>query len=191
MPLPGASLVPTSELSNAIWVRVAKHPRIDTLSTCDQSLAMRNAILLVAGLVLALPARADLRSGDDKLLHGDYAEAITAYREVIKKGGRDAARAQVQLGRALLVTGDHAGARAAAEAASKDRGAGADAKVLLAEVHRAGGRPAESRALLEEVVKKEPRHLRARAQLGLVHEETGEKKLADALWNKFYDDYDA
>jgi tetratricopeptide (TPR) repeat protein len=146
---------------------------------------MRIAILLVTGIALAgAPARADLRSGDDKLLHGDYADAIAAYRAVVKKGGKDAPRAHLRLGRALLLTGDLDGARAAAEKA------GVDGKVLLAEVHRATGKQAEARALLEEVVKKDPRHLRARAQLGLVYEETGEKKLATAVWNKFYDDYD-
>ncbi len=89
-------------------------------------------------------------------------------------------------GRLLLRKGELEAARAAAEKLKTS-----DGRVLLAETHRAAGRTAEARALLEQVVKKEPRLLRARAQLGLVYEETGEKKLADAVWNGFYDDHDA
>ena len=40
----------------------------------------------------ASEARADVRSGDDKFLHGDYSDAADAYRAV---KGKDAARAQV------------------------------------------------------------------------------------------------
>jgi tetratricopeptide (TPR) repeat protein len=153
---------------------------------------MRNATFVVALLALAAaPARADVRAGDDKLLHGDYQEAIAAYRATIVKGGKEAQRAQLRLGRALFLTGDLAGARAAAEAAGKgDRELALDAKVLGAEVRRAAGETAAARSLLEDVVKKQPRHLRARAELGLVYEETGEKALAARIWNQFYDDYD-
>jgi tetratricopeptide (TPR) repeat protein len=154
---------------------------------------LRFARVIVVGLVgMGALARADVAAGDDKLLHGDYAEAIATYRAV---KGKDAGRAQLRLGRALLVTGDLAGARAAAEAAGKaadkDRALAADAAVLSAEIHRVAGEHGKARALLEATVKKEPRHLRARAQLGLVYEATGEKALAARIWNGFYDDHDA
>src|SRR5262249_41351172 len=80
---------------------------------------LRMARLLCVALLgaLASTAWADLRSGDDKALHGDYAEAAQAYRAV---KGKDAPRAQLHLGRVLLQTGDYAGAEAVAEAAAKD-----------------------------------------------------------------------
>ncbi|HKA89313.1 MAG TPA: tetratricopeptide repeat protein [Haliangiales bacterium] len=146
----------------------------------------------LAFLVVVVPAlaRADLRSGDEQFLHGDYSAAIEAYREV---KGRDAAAAQVRLGRVQLQTGDVAGAAATAAAAVKaaDRGVAEDAKVLLAEVYCATGRAAEARALLEDIAKKSPKNLRARAQLGLLYRDIGETRLAAKVWNQFYDDHDA
>ena len=138
----------------------------------------------------ASEARADVRSGDDKFLHGDYSDAADAYRAV---KGKDAARAQVRLGRVLFTLGDHAGARAAAESAAKgsDRVAASDGKVLIAEVDRMTGMNGEARTILEELVRKEPRNLRARAQLGLVYRATGQKALQDKIWNGFFDDHDA
>src|SRR5436190_5096118 len=88
-------------------------------------------------------------------------------------------------GRAALATGDLATARDVATRA------GVEGKVLLAEIDRTTGNYAEARALLEGVVKKNKRNLRARMVLGVVYEETGEKKLADAVWNAFFDDSDA
>src|SRR5262249_19629294 len=90
-------------------------------------------------LALASTARADLKAAADLVLHGDYAGAVTGYRAV---KGKDAARAQVHLGRALLTTGDLAAARAAADGAAK---AGLiDGRVLGAEIDRAAGRYAEA-----------------------------------------------
>jgi len=145
---------------------------------------------LFLGTIFATPARADLRTGDDKYLHGDYAEAQAAYRAV---KGKDLPRAQVRLGRLLFTTGDVAGARAAAESATKgpDRLAAVDARILLAEIDRATGRSADARKALEELVKKDPKNLRARAQLGLTYRAVGETTLAQKVWNGIFDDHDA
>jgi Tfp pilus assembly protein PilF len=149
-------------------------------------------MLRLAVVLLALPAlaRADVRGGDEQFLHGDYAGAAETYRNV---KGRDAAAAQVRLGRVQLQTGDLAAAAATAAAAAKSPKpvVAEDAKVLLAEVYRATGRAAEARALLEEIAKKSPRNLRARAQLGLVYRDTGQTRLAAKIWNGFYDDHDS
>ncbi len=147
-------------------------------------------VVIAAVCALAAPARADLRAGDDKFLHGDYADAIAAYRAV---KGKDAPRAQLHLGRVLLATGDLAGAQTAAEAAARspDKALAAEAKVLGAEIDRATGRYADARTVLEELVKKDPKQLRARMELGLVYRATGQRALAAQVWNGFFDDHDA
>lgn len=147
-------------------------------------------LLALAALLAAIPAAADLRSADEKFLHGDYAAAIKEYRAI---KGRDAGRAKVRLGRALLRTGDHAGAEAAAKlgAKDKDKKVAADAQVLLGEVHRATGRYADARKTLLALVKAHPDHLRGRVQLGLTYRDLGENDLAERIWNSFYDDWSA
>src|SRR5688500_11523848 len=74
---------------------------------------------------------ADLKSADDKMLRGDYPGAIKDYKAV---KGKDGPRATVRLGRALLRTGDYAGAERAARAVAKaaDKAVALDAAVLLA-----------------------------------------------------------
>jgi tetratricopeptide (TPR) repeat protein len=156
------------------------------------ALAARACALFALMGALAGPpsaARADIAAGDDKLLHGGYAEAIAAYRGV---KGKEAGRAQVRLGRALLSTGDLPAARAAAEAAAKsaDRAAASDGKVLAAELDLATGHYSEAQKALEELTRREPRHLRARVELGLAYRALGQKALADKVWNSFYDDHE-
>src|SRR5262249_11704916 len=87
------------------------------------------------------------------------------------------ARAEVdklQAARASFAAGDFAAAEAAVGGA---HAATDEAKVFLAEIYRATGRYAEARTALEAIVKKNPKNLRARADLGLVYEDTGEKDL--------------
>lgn len=154
---------------------------------------MRKRGLISLAIVVALvsgSAWADLRSADDKFLHGDYAGAIKEYRGI---KGKEAGKARVRLGRALLRTGDLAGAEKAAAQAAKDKDAtvAADGVVLLAEIQRAGGRYAEARKTLEAATTKAPRHLRTRCQLGIVYKELGETALAEQVFNTFYDDWSA
>ncbi len=56
---------------------------------------------------------------------------------------------------------------------------------------RKSGRFAEAQALLEPVVKKDPKAFAARRQLGLVYRATGQRDAERAVWNRFYDDYEA
>jgi len=149
---------------------------------------MRRIVVLL--LLLPAAARADLRSGDEQFLHGDYAAAIDAFKAI---KGKDAAAAQVRLARVQLRTGQYAAAAETAAAAAKSapRPIADDAKVLQAEAYRAVGRNAEARALLEDVVKRSPKHLRARAQLGLVYRDIGENRLATKIWNQFFDEHEA
>jgi tetratricopeptide (TPR) repeat protein len=143
---------------------------------------------LVALVALGSTAHADVKSGEALFRKGEYAKAIADWKGV---KGKEAGRASVRLGRAYLRTGDLPGAEAAATAAMKDKDAqvAADATVLLAEVHRERGKLAEARALLEPLTRKQPRHLRARVQLGLVYLAIGENGKAKATFDTFYDDW--
>ena len=151
---------------------------------------LRTMLRLVVALV-AIPnlVYADLKSADEKLMRGDYAGALKDYKAV---KGKDGPRATVRLGRVLLRTGDYAGAERAARAVAKaaDKAVALDAAVLLAETQRAVGKLADARATLEDAVKKDPRHLRARYQLVLVYKDTGQTEPAVKEIDRFYDDWD-
>ncbi|HEX4461510.1 MAG TPA: hypothetical protein VIA18_26195, partial [Polyangia bacterium] len=56
---------------------------------------------------------------------------------------------------------------------------------------RKSGRYAEAQALLEPVVQRDPKAFAARRQLGLVYRATGQRDAERAIWNRFYDDYEA
>src|ERR1700744_1552940 len=56
---------------------------------------------------------------------------------------------------------------------------------------RKSGRYAEAQALLEPGVERDPKGLAARRQLGLVYRATGQRDAERAIWNRFYDDYEA
>lgn len=147
---------------------------------------MRRALsLILAASALALPARADLPAADDDFLHGRYAEAIAEYRAAQVK----TPAAALQLARVLLVTGDLAGARAAAETAAKIKSLATEAQILLAELDLMTGEYARVRQLLEPLIKRDSKQLRARMLLGRALRTVGDPA-ADAIWNRFYDDHE-
>jgi tetratricopeptide (TPR) repeat protein len=149
--------------------------------------------LLLPLLLLLLPAlaRADLKSSDAKFITGDYKTATAEYQALAAGRSKEAARAQVHLGRALMRQGQLVGAEKAARAAmaSKDPRARADGTVLLAELERETGRLREARTILEKLVRQDPRQLRARIQLGLVYRAQGEVGAAHGVFDQFYDDW--
>jgi cellulose synthase operon protein C len=65
------------------------------------------------------------------------------------------------------------------------------ADALKGEALRKSGRYAEARTLLEATVRKEPKNLRARLELGRVYRLTGQVALEKAIWNGFYDDFES
>lgn len=69
----------------------------------------RLGLALVVAMTTGRVAHADLTSGRDKLIAGDYKAAIA---ELGKVTGRDRPAAQLLLARAQITTGDHAGAEA-------------------------------------------------------------------------------
>src|SRR5690349_14428669 len=70
------------------------------------------------------------------------------------------------------------------------RVAGADA-AADGEKLRKVGRYTDAQKVLEPAVQRDPHALAARLSLGLVYRATGQRDLERAVWNRFYDDYEA
>ncbi len=128
-------------------------------------------IALVGGTALA-----DLRSGEAKLVRGDYAGAK---KDLVRVGGKDHASARVALVRAHLITGDYKKAEKVARdlAGSKIKASVAAGAVALAEVLRVVGRYDEGRKLVEPIAA-DKANLRARWMRGLLYRDLG--RMADA-----------
>jgi tetratricopeptide (TPR) repeat protein len=67
----------------------------------------------------------------------------------------------------------------------------ADADAILGAALRLRGRYADARRVLEAVVAHDGRALRARVELGLVYRAIGDRATERAMWERFYDDFDA
>src|SRR4029079_11939979 len=95
-------------------------------------------------------AMADLATGRDKLIGGDYK---TALGELAKVGGKDRAEARLLLAEAQRQTGDYAGAEATAAALVKDKDPkiAARARIAVAATQRLTGRDADARKDLDAV----------------------------------------
>jgi tetratricopeptide (TPR) repeat protein len=134
-------------------------------------------------------ARADLATGRDKLIGGDYKGAIT---ELNKVTGKDRSEARLLVARAQLVTGDLAGAQttAAAIAKDKDPAVAARARVMVAELLRLSGKPADAQKDLEALYKDRPDDRAVRHQLALAMLDRGLVKEAAPLLQRFMDEFD-
>jgi tetratricopeptide (TPR) repeat protein len=142
---------------------------------------MRLRLALLVVLVTGGVARADLNAGRDKLIAGDYKNAIAELKKVT---GKDQSLARTLLARALLATGDYAGAEQAVTpyATGKDTQA-ADARIALADIKRATGRTAEARKDLEALYKDRPDDRAVRTALGRVRHELGDNLGAKQLFD--------
>jgi tetratricopeptide (TPR) repeat protein len=155
----------------------------------------KTAWVLLALLLATGTARADLTSGKNKFLTGDYKGALTDLGAV---GGGDKPAAQLLLGRVQLRVGAYPEAEKIARELqkAKDAAVANDATVLLAEVLRAVGRTAEARKELEPLVAKFPDpkkadHMRARWQLALTLRDLGQTKLAQPIFDLLGDLYNS
>ncbi|HWO22794.1 MAG TPA: tetratricopeptide repeat protein [Kofleriaceae bacterium] len=144
-------------------------------------LGTRIGLALLVVVAAAGPARADLASGRDKLVGGDYKAAKA---ELDKVTGKDRPAARLLLARAQLATGDHAAAEAtlAPLAQGKDAQA-AEARIALAELRRATGRTADARRDLEQLYRERPDDRAVRTALGLVRLAQGEGLKAKELFD--------
>src|SRR5688572_821383 len=126
--------------------------------------AFVGVLLLCVLLLGAGPAEADLASGRDKLVAGDYQGAIADLSSV---SGSERGPARLLLVEAQLATGDYAGAEATAKelAGDSDAKLAAGGKVALSRVHRHLGRFDEAKKDVEALVKKQPGNIAARHAL--------------------------
>ncbi len=143
------------------------------------------AVFLSAGL-----ARADLATGRDKLIAGDYKAAMA---ELGKVSGKDRAAARLLLAEAQTVLGDYPAAEATAAALVKDKDpkVAAAARVRVARIQRLTGRAAAARADLEALVKSAPDDRAARHLLAVIAYEAGDLVGAKKLFQLSMDEFDA
>ena len=110
----------------------------------------RLGLALVVAMTASTAARADLASGRDKLIAGDYKTAIA---DLGKVTGKDRPQARILLARAQLATGDHAGAEATltplTQGPAKDAQA-IEAHLVFDQLRRVTGRLKDARADLEQ-----------------------------------------
>jgi len=151
--------------------------------------------LVAAGALAALvlsshAAMADLATGRDKLIGGDYK---TALGELAKVGGKDRAEARLLLAEAQRQTGDYAGAEATAAALVKDKDPkiAARARIAVAATQRLTGRYADARKDLEALVAARPDDRAARHMLALVELDVGDRAAAQKLFKLSMDEFDA
>ena len=150
---------------------------------------MRLPLALLVVISLGTPAHADLATGRDKLIAGDYKMAVV---ELGKVTGKDRPAARVLLARAQLATGDYAAAETTLTplATGKDAAA-AEARIALAEVHRITGRAADARKDLEALFKDRPDDRAVRTALGQVRFAQGDILGAKALFDVTIKESDA
>jgi tetratricopeptide (TPR) repeat protein len=146
----------------------------------------RLCLAVVVVLATAHHAHADLATGRDKLVAGDYKAAIA---ELSKVSGKDRAAARILLARAQLAVGDYAGAEATAAplAAGKD----VDAHLVLDDVRRATGRNSDARKDLEQLYKDHPDDRAVRTALAIVRNDQGDLTDAKALFEETIKEFDA
>jgi len=129
-------------------------------------------------------ALADLASGRDKLIAGDYKGAIA---ELAKVTGKDRTAARVLLARAELETGDYTAAEATATALGKD----VDAHLALDDIRIATGRAQDALADLEQLHKDHPDDRAVRTSLAILRYHLGDHINSHALFDDTIHEYDA
>ena len=143
---------------------------------------MRARFALVALISATGVAHADLASGRDKLIAGDYK---TATAELTKVTGKDRTEARLLLAQVQLETGDYAGADAtlAPLLAGKDALA-IQAHLELAQVRERTGKHGDAKKDLEDQLKAHPDDRAIRTELGRVRLALGDTLGAKALFDE-------
>src|SRR5262245_20512997 len=151
----------------------------------------RLGLALVVAMTASTAARADLASGRDKLIAGDYKTAIA---ELGKVGGKDRPAARILLARAQLATGDYAAAEATlgplAQGPAKDPQA-IEAHLVFDQLRRVTGRLKDARADLEQLAKDHPTDRAVRTALGEARHALGDVLGAKALFDETIKESDA
>jgi cellulose synthase operon protein C len=153
---------------------------------------MRRATALASGALalwfLAGTAHADLKSAQNKFVHGDYKGAEADLKRL---SGKEADPGRLVLARLYERTGRYAEAEKLARglARASDPAVAADGHVALAEILRATGRYAEAAKEVESIAARQPANRRARYVLGLAYRDLGDAR-ADVEWQKFLQEFD-
>lgn len=160
----------------------------DTVNSMKRLRALPVAAAILS--LLAADAAADLKSGREKLVHGDYAGART---ELAAARGKERPEARLLLVRVHQLTGSYAEAEKLARELSKspDPALAADGAVALAEVLRLRGDHAGARAVLEPVVAADDTRFAARRLLGVVYLEQGDRDKAKEVFEGLIDEWRA
>lgn len=149
----------------------------------------RLGLALVIAMTTGRVAHADLASGRDKLIAGDYKAAIA---ELGKVTGKDRPAARVLLARAQIATGDYAGAEATVAPLAQAKDAQAlEAHLVYDQLRRVTGRTRDARADLEQLHKDHPDDRAVRTALGEVRHALGEVVGAKALFDETIKESDA
>ncbi|MBA3460317.1 MAG: tetratricopeptide repeat protein [Deltaproteobacteria bacterium] len=145
--------------------------------------------VIAAAWVRVGVAHADLATGRDKFISGDYKTAATELSKVV---GKDRTAARLLLARVQAATGDYAAAEATLLplTAGKDAPA-AEARMNLAFVRVTTGKIADARKDLEALYKDRPDDRGVRTALGLVRYWQGDILGSKALFDETVKESDA
>jgi tetratricopeptide (TPR) repeat protein len=149
----------------------------------------RLGLALVIAMTTGRMAHADLASGQDKLIAGDYKAAIA---ELGKITGKDRTAARLLLARAQITTGDYAGAEATLAPLTQGTDAQAiEAHLVFDQLRRLTGRTRDARTDLEQLHKDHPSDRAIRTALGEVRHALGDTVGAKAMFDQTIKESDA
>lgn len=145
-------------------------------------------LALAGWLAAPAAARADLTEANALLSKGEYKAAFEAFQ----KAARGKERGQALLGQvtALRRVGRLVEAERVARQAAGVREVAGVAAVAHAEALDEVGRTAEAIRILEQAVAKDEKNFAARARLGKLYGQVGQKLKADVLWKDLFRDWD-
>jgi cellulose synthase operon protein C len=145
------------------------------------------ALFLVCGLSTA--AYADLATGRDRLVSGDYKKAVAELSAVT---GKDRGTARILLARAQIATGEYAAAEATLTALVTTKDAtGIEARLVLNELRIATGRIGDARKDLEALYKDKPDDRMVRTALADTRQAQGAVVDAKVLFDLTIRDFDS
>jgi tetratricopeptide (TPR) repeat protein len=144
----------------------------------------RLGLALAVAMAASSLAHADLASGRDKLIAGDYKTAIAEFGKIT---GKDRPAARLLLARAQIATGDYAGAEATlaplAQGPAKDTQA-IEAHLVFDDLRRITGRMKDARTDLEELWKAHSGDRAIRTALGAIRYALGDVLGAKGLFDE-------
>lgn len=150
---------------------------------------MRTRLALVLVCALGTAAHADLATGRDKLIGGDYKTAIS---ELVRVTGKDQRPARILLARAQVATGDYAAAEGTLGPIARGKDAAAvEARILLDDIRQLTGRIADARKDLEALHKDHPDDRAVRTALAEVRYAQGDVLDAKALFDETIKEFDS